>query len=189
MQKCLFCADYETGSWVFTLQSSWIFYYFTRFLVCALVPKISSGCSCLLLTLTLRQHQLCQPHADSETVDWNYSARGELHRKCLLGDWLGSSFFECFKLLEIRLEGDIVKLGILVYSLFSVVTWFVLIVVVQFLSCVHLSATLWTMACLTPCPLVSPRICSNSSVELVMPSNCLILCRPLLFLFSIFSSI
>ena len=86
------------------------------------MPKISSGCSCLLLTLTLRQHQLCQPHADSETVDWNYSARGELHRKCLLGDWLGSSFFECFKLLEIRLEGDIVKLGILVYSLFSVVT-------------------------------------------------------------------
>ena len=88
------------------------------------MPKISSGCSYLLFTLTLRQQQLCPPDADSETVDWNYSARDELYKKCLLeGDWLGLSFFEHFKfLLEIRLEGDFVKLGILVCSLLSVVT-------------------------------------------------------------------
>ena len=88
------------------------------------MPKISSGCSYLLFTLTLRQQQLCPPHADSETVDWNYLARDELYKKCLLeGDWLGLSFFEHFKfLLEIRLEGDFVKLGILVCSLLSVVT-------------------------------------------------------------------
>ena len=41
-----------------------------------------------------------------------------------------------------------------------------------------------------PCPSPAPRACLNScSVEQVMPSNHLILCRPLLFLPSIFPSI
>ena len=41
-----------------------------------------------------------------------------------------------------------------------------------------------------PCPSLSPRVCSNSwSIELMMPSNHLILCCPLLFLPSIFPSI
>ena len=40
-----------------------------------------------------------------------------------------------------------------------------------------------------PCPPLSPEICSNSSIELVMPSNHLILCHPLLLLSSIFSRI
>ena len=40
-----------------------------------------------------------------------------------------------------------------------------------------------------PCPSPSPRACSNSSIESVMPSNYLILCRPLLLLPSIFPSI
>ena len=40
-----------------------------------------------------------------------------------------------------------------------------------------------------PCPSPSPRACSNSSIELVMPSNHLILYFPLLFLPSIFPSI
>ena len=40
-----------------------------------------------------------------------------------------------------------------------------------------------------PCPSPTPRACSNSSIELVMPSNHLILCRPLLLLPSIFPSI
>ena len=41
-----------------------------------------------------------------------------------------------------------------------------------------------------PCPSATPRACLNScSVEQVMPSNHLILCRPLLFLPSIFPSI
>ena len=40
-------------------------------------------------------------------------------------------------------------------------------------------------------PLLSPEVCSNSylSIELVMPSNHLILCCPLLFLPSVFPSI
>ena len=41
-----------------------------------------------------------------------------------------------------------------------------------------------------PCPLISPGVCSNSCLsELVMPSNHLIFCHPLLFLASIFPSI
>ena len=40
-----------------------------------------------------------------------------------------------------------------------------------------------------PCPPLSPEICSNSSIELVMPSNHLILCHPLLLLASIFPRI
>ena len=41
-----------------------------------------------------------------------------------------------------------------------------------------------------PCPLPSLRVCSNSmSIDLVMPSNCLSLCHPLLLLPSVFPSI
>ena len=40
-----------------------------------------------------------------------------------------------------------------------------------------------------PCPLLSPGVCSDSSIELVMLFNHLILCRPLLLLPSIFPSI
>ena len=40
-----------------------------------------------------------------------------------------------------------------------------------------------------PCPSPSHGACSNMSIELVMPSNHLILCRPLLLLPSIFPSI
>ena len=37
------------------------------------------------------------------------------------------------------------------------------------------------------CPSLSPRVCSKSSIQLVMPSKHLILCRPLLLLPSFFS--
>ena len=40
-----------------------------------------------------------------------------------------------------------------------------------------------------PCPSPTPGACSNSSIELVMPSNYLILCHPLLLLPSIFPNI
>ena len=40
-----------------------------------------------------------------------------------------------------------------------------------------------------PCPSPTPRVLPNPSIELVMPSNHLILCRPLLLLPSIFPSI
>ena len=40
-----------------------------------------------------------------------------------------------------------------------------------------------------PCPSPSPGVYSNSSIELVMPSNYLVLCHPFLLLPSIFPSI
>ena len=40
-----------------------------------------------------------------------------------------------------------------------------------------------------PCPSPTPRVYSNMSIQLVMPSNHLILCRPLFFLPSIFPRI
>ena len=40
-----------------------------------------------------------------------------------------------------------------------------------------------------PCPSPAPGACSNSSIDLVMPSNHLILCCPRLLLLSIFPSI
>ena len=40
-----------------------------------------------------------------------------------------------------------------------------------------------------PCPSPTPEDCSNSCIQSVMPSNHLILCRPLLLLPSIFPSI
>ena len=39
------------------------------------------------------------------------------------------------------------------------------------------------------CPSTTPRACSNSSIESVMPSNCLILCCPLPLPPSVFASI
>ena len=39
-----------------------------------------------------------------------------------------------------------------------------------------------------PCPSLSPGVCSDSCLSMVMPSNHLILCRPLLLLPSIFPS-
>ena len=40
-----------------------------------------------------------------------------------------------------------------------------------------------------PCPSPSPGACSNSSIEWMVPSNHLILCRPLLLLPSVFPSV
>ena len=40
-----------------------------------------------------------------------------------------------------------------------------------------------------PCPSPTPRVCSNVFIELVMPSNHLVLCHPVLLLPSIFTSI
>ena len=61
---------------------------------------------------------------------------------------------------------------------------------VQSLSCVCLFATPWTAACQAPLSITNsqslPKLMSNESV---MPSNHLILCRPLLLPPSIFPSI
>ena len=50
------------------------------------------------------------------------------------------------------------------------------VAVVQSLSHIWLSVTSWTAALQLPCPSPTPGVCSNSSIELVMPSNHLILC-------------
>ena len=52
-----------------------------------------------------------------------------------------------------------------------------------------LFATPWTAACQVPCPSLSPSLLKLMSIELVMPSNRLILCHPLLLLPSVFPSI
>ena len=61
---------------------------------------------------------------------------------------------------------------------------------VQSLSCVWLFATPWTAACQTFLSITnSQSLPKLMSIESVMPSNCLILCRPLLLQPSIFPSI
>ena len=63
-------------------------------------------------------------------------------------------------------------------------------VVVQLLSCVQLSVTSWTVAHQASLSLtISWSLPKFISIELVMPSNHLILCHPLLLLPSIFPSI
>ena len=60
---------------------------------------------------------------------------------------------------------------------------------VQSLSCVHLFATPWTAARQASLSTTnSPSLLKLMSIELVMPSNHLILCHPLLLLPSIFPS-
>ena len=64
------------------------------------------------------------------------------------------------------------------------------VVIVQLLSCVWLSATPWTAACQASLSITnSQSLLKLMSVELGMPSNHLILCRPLLLLPSMFPSI
>ena len=61
---------------------------------------------------------------------------------------------------------------------------------VQLLSCVRLFVTPWTAACQASLSITNSRSLPKlTSIELVMPSNHLILCCPLLLLPSIFSSI
>ena len=61
---------------------------------------------------------------------------------------------------------------------------------VQLLSCVRLFVTPWTAACQASLSITNSRsLLKLMSVESVMPSNHLILCRPLLLLPSIFPSI
>ena len=62
--------------------------------------------------------------------------------------------------------------------------------VVQSLSLVRFFVTPWTAACQASLPFtISWSLLKLMSIELVMPTNCLILCRPLLLLPSIFPSL
>ena len=61
---------------------------------------------------------------------------------------------------------------------------------VQSLSCVRLFATLWTAVCQAFLSFTNFRsLLKLMSIKLVMPSNHLILCRPLLLLLSVFLNI
>ena len=64
----------------------------------------------------------------------------------------------------------------------------IVIVVVQSLNCAQFFAILWTVACQTTLPSTIPRSLLKF-IELVMLSNLLILCCPLLLFPSIFASI
>ena len=68
-------------------------------------------------------------------------------------------------------------------------TCYIVVVVFQFLSCVGLFATPWTAACQASVFTISQSLLKLMSIESMMPSNHLILCRPLLLLPSIFLSI
>ena len=62
--------------------------------------------------------------------------------------------------------------------------------ILQSLSCVQLFVTPWTAACQASLSITNSRsLLRLMSIELVMPSNHLILCHPLLLLPSIFPSI
>ena len=64
------------------------------------------------------------------------------------------------------------------------------VVAVQLLSHVQLFATLWIAACQVSLSFaISQSLLKLMSIESVMPSNHLILCRPLLFLPSVFPGI
>ena len=67
-----------------------------------------------------------------------------------------------------------------------------LVDVIQFSSVAQLCPTLWPRGlqhARPPCPSPTPRVYANMSIASVMPSNHLILCRPLLLPPSIFPSI
>ena len=67
---------------------------------------------------------------------------------------------------------------------------FVVVVIVRSLSCVRLFVTPWTATCQASLSFtISRSLLKLMSVESVMPSNHLILCRPLLLLPSVFPSI
>ena len=79
---------------------------------------------------------------------------------------------------------------LIVYVLYKCVWLFSIFVVIQSLSHVWLFATPWTAAHQASLSFsISWSLLKLISIELVMPSNNLILCRPLLLLPSIFPSI
>ena len=89
--------------------------------------------------------------------------------------------FSCFEARGIFLDQ---RSNLCLLHLFSSVSS------VQLLSCVRLFGTPWTAARQASLSITSSRsLLKLMSIELVMPSNCLILCRPLLLLPSVFPSI
>ena len=76
------------------------------------------------------------------------------------------------------------------YIIYLIIKHNLKIIVVQLLNCVQLSVNPWPAACQASLFFtVSCSLLKLMSIELVMPSNHLILCHPLLFLPSMFSRI
>ena len=102
---------------------------------------------------------------------------------------MGRLFLALFSLmcLHVFLDGT---LGILVFLFHLVCSIHPIVVVVQSLICVRLFVTPWTAACQASLSFtISQSLLKLRSIESVMPSDHLILCRPLLLLPSIFPSI
>ena len=75
-------------------------------------------------------------------------------------------------------------------KLLSILCFIISVSSVQLLSCVRLFVTSWTTACQASLSIINSRSPAKPmSIELVMPSNHLILCHPLRLLLSIFPSI
>ena len=92
---------------------------------------------------------------------------GESGHPCLIPDLRGKAF--SFLPLSIML----------VVGLLCMTYYVEVVVVVQSLSCIQLFATPWTAACQTSLSFtMSWSLLTLMSIELVMPSNHLILCHP-----------
>ena len=84
----------------------------------------------------------------------------------------------------------LIRMGVAQVYPFIKITWIRKISSVQSLNCVWLFATPKTAACQASLSItISQSLPKLMSIELVMPSSCLLLCRPLLLLPSIFPSI
>ena len=106
--------------------------------------------------------------------------------------WNGCRFFIELPFLLCRRSVIYICVNLLLGSLFLFhlcICLFFHVVVVQSLSCVQLFGTPWTVACQASLSIISQSLFRLISIELVMPSNHLILCCPLLLLLSIFPSI
>ena len=77
---------------------------------------------------------------------------------------------------------------LLILNVVCLISNIFILFVVHSLSCVWLFATPWTVACQASLSTISQGLLTLMSIELVMLSNHLILCRPLLLLPSIFPS-
>ena len=81
-------------------------------------------------------------------------------------------------------QGSILSCHLILYSWISKAKWYTGVTVssVQSLSHVWLFATSWTEACQASLSITNSRsLLKLMSIKSVMPSNCLILCHPLLF--------
>ena len=117
-------------------------------------------------------------------VTWHNLTVFRLSNASIICSFLFLSSIPWYKFIIFCLTIHLLK-GIWVVSCFRQL----LISSVQSLSCVWLFATSWTAACQASLSITYSRSLKLLSIELVIPSNHLILCHPLLLLPSIIPSI